>query len=685
MTRVAVLGGGPAGIAAAYELTATEELRERYEVTVHLPGHRLGGKGASGREHKQCDRILEHGLHIWFGFYDNAFALMQDCYGELGRPADAPLATWDAAFKPCHDIVIYEHWKGRWIARRCIFPPSPLPPGEPRIEDILERVVGWLVGEWRRIHPSHGLLEKAGHEALELAGKLLHDIEHLADDALRELGRLLGVARDLLWKHYVEDHVDDDEVRFWFQNLDIVAAVVRGIGEDRLLERGCESIDDEEFSAWLARHGAMETTLRYSPVIRGVYDSSFAYEAGEKTRPNMAAGTALRDSIRTLLCHRGAFFYKMQAGMGDTVFGPFYEVLRRRGVRFEFFSCVTEVRPDAGGTFVEEIDVVPQVGIPAGEYHPLYNVLDLPCWPNEPLWEQLEDGEELRKRKPQPDFEHVADPLGRGTKTLRRGEQFDEVVLAFPPDVQRTVCTPLRGPDRAYAAMLDATKTVVTQAFQLWFTEDLHEGLRWHYGDDSICGSFVEPLDTWCSMSQLIPRETFPPATVNAMVYCCGVMPDKRIKDWTQADELAKHDTRRFLAEDATTLWPGAALADGSFDWSVLVDLNGRTGPDRLDVAVLAREPAAGGAVRAERGGLGPDAAVARRLALREPRARGRLDAQRARRRLHRGLGDLRDPRRARDHRRIARHPRRRRLAQRRPQAVGVLKPPAPRGILRCR
>jgi len=591
LTRVAVLGGGPAGIAAAYELTATEELRERYEVTVHLPGHRLGGKGASGRDQAHCDRILEHGLHIWFGFYDNAFALMQDCYRELGRPADAPLATWDAAFKPCHDIVIYEHWKGRWIARRCIFPPNPLPPGEPRIEDILERVIGWIVSEWGRISPGGGLLEKAAHEALELAGKLIHGIEHLADEALRELGRLLGVARDLLWTHHVEEHVDDDELRFWFQNLDIVAAVVRGMGEDRLLERGCESIDDEEFSAWLARHGAMEMTLRYSPVIRGVYDSSFAYEAGDKTRPNMAAGTALRDSIRTLLGHRGAFFYKMQAGMGDTVFGPLYEVLRGRGVHFEFFSCVTEVRPDADGTVIEEIDLVQQVRIPSGEYHPLYNVLDLPCWPNEPLWDQLEDGKALSNRKPQPDFEHVADPLGRGTTTLRRGEHFDEVVLAFPPDVQRTVCAPLRGPDPAYAAMLDATKTVVTQAFQLWFTEDLHEGLRWQYGDDSICGSFVEPLDTWCSMSQLIPRETFPPGTVQAMVYCCGVMPDSRIKDWTQADELAKRNTRRFLTEDATILWPGAALADGSFDWSVLVDLAGGTGPERLEVQYWRANP----------------------------------------------------------------------------------------------
>ncbi len=54
--RIAVLGGGPAAIAAAFELTATPELRDRYEVTIHQPGWRLGGKGASGRERAVADR-----------------------------------------------------------------------------------------------------------------------------------------------------------------------------------------------------------------------------------------------------------------------------------------------------------------------------------------------------------------------------------------------------------------------------------------------------------------------------------------------------------------------------------------------------------------------------------------------------------------------------------------------------
>ena len=48
-TKVAVLGGGVGGMTAAFELTATPELRERFDVTVYQLGWRIGGKGASGR------------------------------------------------------------------------------------------------------------------------------------------------------------------------------------------------------------------------------------------------------------------------------------------------------------------------------------------------------------------------------------------------------------------------------------------------------------------------------------------------------------------------------------------------------------------------------------------------------------------------------------------------------------
>ena len=99
--RVAILGGGMASITAAYELTSTPELRERYDVTDLPVGLAAGGKCASGRNAAYGERIEEHGLHIWFGFYENAFRVMRDAYEQLGRRPGEPLATWRDAFKPC--------------------------------------------------------------------------------------------------------------------------------------------------------------------------------------------------------------------------------------------------------------------------------------------------------------------------------------------------------------------------------------------------------------------------------------------------------------------------------------------------------------------------------------------------------------------------------------------------------
>ena len=40
--RIAILGGGLAGLATAFELTATPARRAKYDVTVHQVGWRLG-------------------------------------------------------------------------------------------------------------------------------------------------------------------------------------------------------------------------------------------------------------------------------------------------------------------------------------------------------------------------------------------------------------------------------------------------------------------------------------------------------------------------------------------------------------------------------------------------------------------------------------------------------------------
>src|SRR5262245_52996775 len=84
--KVAIVGGGIAGLTAAWHLS----WQSGYEVHVYENSWRLGGKGASGRD--QDGRILEHGLHVWLGFYENAFRMMRECYAEVGRRGWSPRA-----------------------------------------------------------------------------------------------------------------------------------------------------------------------------------------------------------------------------------------------------------------------------------------------------------------------------------------------------------------------------------------------------------------------------------------------------------------------------------------------------------------------------------------------------------------------------------------------------------------
>jgi uncharacterized protein with NAD-binding domain and iron-sulfur cluster len=118
-TRVAILGGGCGGLAAAWELTASPALRRRYDVTVYEASWRLGGKGASGRE-GGCDggsgsrRIHEHGLHVWFGFYERSFRMLRAAYEEAGLAHGED--WWTMPFQKCDAISLYEQRDdGTWL------------------------------------------------------------------------------------------------------------------------------------------------------------------------------------------------------------------------------------------------------------------------------------------------------------------------------------------------------------------------------------------------------------------------------------------------------------------------------------------------------------------------------------------------------------------------------------------
>ncbi len=604
--KVAVLGGGIGAIAAAFELT-TPELEGRYELTVYQPGWRVGGKCASGRG-KLGERIEEHGLHLWFGFYANAFNMIQRCYGEWGPPPGSALATWQDAFKKCNDIVLFERWRGEWTPWPLYLAPDGQDPGtrdNVTAWHVLYRLIDFVLCEAGLVHePSDGPAPASGpapaqldlgvdrlrHEAFKLGllfaragacARARDPASYIRPRAweLKPVERLLNCFRDWFFRHVLDERSDNARVRRLAVMLDLGATVLTGMLADGVFWDGFGQLNGEDLKAWLRRHGAGRATVD-APIIQALYDLVFAYRGGDKSRPDLAAGKALQALIRISCEYKGAVLWKMQSGMGDTVFTPFYDVLKARGVQFRFFHQVTNLGVSDDGRSVKTIEVQPQARLRDGSYDPFIEVGGLRCWPSEPRWEQLEKGDELRRRGV--NFELECNPLELPSCTLRAGEHFDEVVLGISVGALGDICGELAAANERFQLMLDNSYTVMTEGIQLWFCRPASE-LGWQY-EGSVTTSYVTEADTYANMSQLLARESWPSdACPREVVYLCGVLEQAGLGGQDVATARVRDNGLRFLREPACRIWQDAADPNGGFDWNTLFDPSGARGEKRFD------------------------------------------------------------------------------------------------------
>lgn len=618
-------------MAAAFELTRPEH-RRKYHVTVYQPGWRLGGKGASGRGPGR--RIEEHGLHIWMGFYENAFRLMRECYAELGRdPAKCRIADWRDAFFPAPFVSVADRAAGGpWLNWMACFPPGDGLPGDPLTHRNPFSISGYLLrtanllrtlllsvqarqspaGAAHRGEPPAAGWPAAGESAQsylasarELSGAVaqllkygalatiaglikgaellqtaLASISASSDGAILRLLEALAVgARGQMAALFG----GDDEMRRLWEIIDLVLATLVGIIRYGLINdpRGFDAIDEYDCREWLRLNGASEGSLN-SAFMRGMYDLAFAYEDGDFARPRIAAGQTLRSAFRMYFTYRGSMFWKMRAGMGDVVFAPFYEVLKRRGVTFKFFHRLENVRLcDAAAlapgerAFVEALEFEVQAEVEGGgEYQPLIDVDGLPCWPAEPDWAQLVDGERLAREGWE--FESHWDRRRARRLMLRVVDDFDFVVLGVGLGAIPYVCREIIARDQRWRDMVIHLKTIATQCFQLWMREDMAE-LGWSEPPVNIA-AFVQPFETWADMHHLISEERFA-APPRALAYFCSVMtdpetvPDRSPRSYPhQRREVVRQNAIRFLNEHIGHLWPGAVAGPGAFRWELLVD-----------------------------------------------------------------------------------------------------------------
>jgi len=614
--RVAIIGGGPSGMTAAYWLSSTPELREQYQVTVYQMGWRLGGKGASGRNRQCADRIEEHGLHIIFGFYQNVFAMMRDVYGAIRRPRGAPLATWREAFHPLSAGVMEDDFLGKWQSWIEPFPRNDEVPGVgPALNGpldyfvmLLQMVLGAVVG-WRRQLAIQDAIFPSGErwEDSEAAGKpeetwlttLFLDgvngffkLSWWLDVNVHWLAVIVGFVRRVIWNGIrIAVHRFAGPHRFW-TGVDLLWATYVGVVRDRLFAPGgFAKIDEDDFRDWLGKHGAHHVTM-WSPYTRAIYDAAFSYDDGRASRERISAAVGLRTLVRMMGTYKGAMYYKMQAGMGDTIFGPLYLALKDRGVEFRFFHKASAIRLSSDGTSIASVDFQQQVELLSHDpatYAPMYDVLGLPSWPSEPLWEQIENAEKLHDI----DLEsYYSGYDGVRTVTLDAGVGFDELVLATPVQTIPFVCHDLdRWSDR-WRTMASEVKAVQTLSFQIWLADDLAR-LGWNGPPLPLLSLFVQPYNTWSDMSQVLPREKWPAsATPRNVSYFTGAQPGPdQPPPATDADFPVRmtEDARRlaleYLERHLTTLMPAAMdpLDPPSLDWRLLIDLDAaRVGPERF-------------------------------------------------------------------------------------------------------
>ncbi|ULE33795.1 FAD-dependent oxidoreductase [Mycobacterium sp. IDR2000157661] len=590
-----------AGLSAAWRLSEPG-WRDRFEaITVYQRGWRLGGKGASSRG--RHGRIEEHGLHVWLGSYENAFALLRECYVELDRattdPA-APVQTWDQALIPSHNVAMADRFGHDWLIWPGHFSRNDEVPGEPEstgreltVVDFLRRTVTLILDVADSLSqptddadlvlstsPSPDIPRwvTAVRRGVSAAAMLVGD--PLSDKAIRAglLGRPLEALREAI------DYDPPPERRRCWLLLSLLTATVRGLIADNLITdpRGFRAINDEDYGAWIVRHGAHPDVVDFA-LVRGLYDMVFGYQDGDYERPAVAAGLAVLLSGIVFFQYKGALFWKMTAGMGDVVIAPLYQALRRRGVEFEFFHRVDALHLDHRRQVVDSIEMGRQVRLIGGlsHYEPLTTVRGLPVFPDSPLEDQIEASAGTR------DLEsHFGRRDDVETRMLRKGEDFEHVVLAVSVGMVELVATELIDDCPEWRDMTTHLSTVATQSFQLWLKPD-ECTLGWSRPGVTTSG-YVAPFDTWASMPQTLWAEDWPeddsPRTV---AYFCGALGDDVPGAQDTADYIARcrrqvHDAAMQYLDRHVGLFLPGAVTDRGFAWHLLSGVNGHRGSAAL-------------------------------------------------------------------------------------------------------
>ncbi|SOH95034.1 Flavin containing amine oxidoreductase [Monaibacterium marinum] len=564
--KIAILGGGFGALTAAWHLTATPKLRARYEVEIWQMGWRLGGKCATGRDDR--NRILEHGLHFWFGCYDNAWAMLRDVYEEWDRPENCPFKTGLDAFEPQNYTPLWTQTQDDdWGFWDITWPTNVDERGSGDVNLSIRGMLSQLASLLKELlHFAFDDDDDEDHKAvghqdsdLKSAQKKIITPEGSDTEALEHLRHVREA--------FAPKRQEGLPIGGLFKDLlHLGATFAAGITWDVLIcGKSLDDLNAIEFRHWLKKHGGDPEIIDNTAVVRAIYDCCFWYLEGDHKRPSVGTGTALRVILRILTTYKGSVMYTVKAGMAEAVVAPLYDVLQARGVKFNFFHKTTGLHLDAAENSIAKITIAQQAKT-KGPYQATKVIDGVPTWPAHPYWDQLENGEALRDAGV--DFEnHWSPPYPTKELTLKRGRDFDHVILGiamggYKPvnNSEPSIAQELIDQAGPFADMVHNIGLVPTLAAQVWLPETTHE-LGWDDRPATVSGP--ERFDIWSDMSQLLPVE----GGTGSIHYFCGAYASTAFKEpaHSNAQEKALADvTAQFeawVADYGTVAWCARAPA----------------------------------------------------------------------------------------------------------------------------
>ncbi|GAA4829075.1 NAD(P)-binding protein [Algivirga pacifica] len=583
--KIAIIGGGIAGMTTAWELSNQANWKEKYDITIYQMGWRCGGKATTGVGME--GRIEERGIHMFQGWYENAFRMVKEVYhhiGEQGLNPEGAFQTWKDAFVQNPVTLMVEQDKeGNWMNWPMVLPTNNLEPGTGEPVSValllkeftalgLQMLIGspyqededgdvGFLNEWLQDtffdHPLKGKKKKSGLSYLtEMAVDRAEDyldvefnvLEDLLEDVLalsykedRKLSTQQIVTKSdsfmkELFKRTTADFLEKhNSIRRIAEIVQLGLACVKGVysqvynAEKDTYEWG--NINGYDFIEWLKMNGASEEVCN-SAIVRFLYKGTFANQF------NGQPGTVAADvAVRMMLMipsYKGSFVWNLKGGTGGSFTAPLYMALKDRGVSFEFFHKLSEVSYTEGSE-IEQIIMDRQVDLKEGQTHYAPIVQQNGVW----QWRATLDYTQLNPEQAKVLQEENIDLESNwsgwenvASNSLQKGKDFDIAILATSINPLKQTCKDIIQHKPAWKDMVDNVKTTPTLNVQFWLKENIEDlGMdlgEWGMSEEAYANTVIyeDLLYSWTSMTFVEPYEAWGKQNQPKQIsYWCGTWP----------------------------------------------------------------------------------------------------------------------------------------------------------------